>query len=75
MYNDGALGWGQRVSGKVHCVDVGGGHYSMLQEPHVRALAEQIHGRIDHVLAALQTSSAPPQHTPEHPPLSAKRGA
>jgi FkbH-like protein len=51
-YADSLLGWGQRATGSVVAYDVPGGHSSMLQEPSVRALAEQMQATIDRVLAS-----------------------
>ncbi|HEY4069414.1 MAG TPA: thioesterase domain-containing protein [Burkholderiaceae bacterium] len=47
LFNDPLLGWAARVTGQVTCVDVGGGHYSMLDEPHVRTLAARIQCHVD----------------------------
>jgi FkbH-like protein len=41
-YEDPSLGWGRRATHGVRVCDVAGGHSSMLQEPHVRILAEQL---------------------------------
>ena len=49
-YEDPLLGWGQRTTGDVWAYDVPGGHSSMLQEPHVRALAKQLQLSIDDAL-------------------------
>ncbi len=50
-YADPLLGWGRRTSGQVNTFDVPGGHSSMLQEPHVRVLAEYMQGYIDSALS------------------------
>jgi thioesterase domain-containing protein len=50
-YDDPLLGWGPRATGKVRAFDVPGGHSSMLQEPHVRNLADQMQSAIDEALA------------------------
>ena len=47
LYTDPLLGWGERVRGQVHRLDIGGGHYSMFQEPHVRAVADTLQAHID----------------------------
>jgi thioesterase domain-containing protein len=60
-YADPVLGWGRRATKGVRVHDVPGGHSSMLQEPHVRALARQIQSRIDLALAELESpASSPP---------------
>ena len=43
-------GWGQRARGRVRAYDIPGGHSSMLQEPHVQILAEQLQSSIDEAL-------------------------
>ena len=50
-YDDPLLGWGQRATRGVRVYDVPGGHSSMLQEPHVSILAEQLQSYIDDALA------------------------
>jgi thioesterase domain-containing protein len=40
LYLDPMLGWGKRSQGGTRAFDVPGGHGSMLQEPHVAAVAE-----------------------------------
>lgn len=42
LYSDPLLGWGNRTATEVIVFDVPGGHSSMLQEPHVRDLAEKM---------------------------------
>ena len=49
-YQDPLLGWGQRVRGRVRAHDIPGGHSSMLQEPHVQVLADQLQSSIDEAL-------------------------
>jgi FkbH-like protein len=49
-YEDPLLGWGPRATGGVHAVDVPGGHSSMLREPYVDVLAEQLQSVIDEAL-------------------------
>ena len=50
-YLDPLLGWGRRAQRDVLVHDVPGGHSSMLQEPHVQVLADQLQMAIDDVLA------------------------
>lgn len=50
-YEDPMLGWTNRSTGGVEAIDVPGGHSSMLQEPHVRVMAEQLQKRLDKALA------------------------
>ena len=52
-YEDPLLGWGRRSQLDVLVHDVPGGHSSMLQEPNVRVLAEQLQTAIDDVLVNL----------------------
>jgi thioesterase domain-containing protein len=59
-YDDPLLGWSRRVTGYVRAHSVPGGHSSMLQEPHVRVLAEQIQASIDKALAAELTPPLKP---------------
>jgi thioesterase domain-containing protein len=49
---DPLLGWDGRATRGVRVFDVPGGHFSMLQEPNVRVMAEQMQGYVDRVLAA-----------------------
>jgi FkbH-like protein len=49
-YQDPLLGWGQRALGRVRAHDIPGGHSSMLQEPHVQVLADQLQSTIDEAL-------------------------
>jgi thioesterase domain-containing protein len=51
-YEDPLLGWGRRATRGVRVLDVPGGHSSMLQEPHVRVLAEQMQAYLGAALAA-----------------------
>ncbi|HEY4069415.1 MAG TPA: amino acid adenylation domain-containing protein [Burkholderiaceae bacterium] len=60
LYTDPLLGWGPRVTGSVVSFDIGGGHYSMLQEPNVRTLAAHVQRRID---AALSDPQPVPSNT------------
>ena len=48
-YGDEHLGWHLRSTGGLDVVDVGGGHLSMLGEPHVAALAERLLARIHEI--------------------------
>jgi thioesterase domain-containing protein len=45
-YGDERLGWEPRSTAGVDVVDVAGGHLSMLDEPHVAALAAQLLARL-----------------------------
>jgi thioesterase domain-containing protein len=49
-YDDPLLGWGRRAALGVRAFDVPGGHSSMLQEPHVEALADRLQSCIDEAL-------------------------
>ena len=49
-YDDPLLGWGRRTTQGVRTYDVPGGHSSMLQEPNVGVLAQQMQSYIDEVL-------------------------
>jgi FkbH-like protein len=50
-YDNPLLGWGKRATRGVRVFDVPGGHSSMLQEPNVQMLAEQMQASIDEALA------------------------
>ncbi len=60
IYEDPLLGWGRRTTGGVRACDVPGGHSSMLQEPHVEALAERLQASIDAALAGEPTPRRQP---------------
>jgi thioesterase domain-containing protein len=47
--NDPLFGWGRWATGGVEVHDVPGGHYSLLQNPHVQVLAEKIRTCIENV--------------------------
>ncbi len=49
-YVDPLLGWQRSVASPITCFDVPGGHSSMLQEPHVAVLAQQMQAFIDRAL-------------------------
>jgi FkbH-like protein len=49
-YDDPLLGWGRRATQGVQVFDVPGGHSSMLQEPNVQVLAEQMQSYINEAL-------------------------
>jgi FkbH-like protein len=51
-YTDPLLGWDQRATQGVRVYDVPGGHSSMLQEPYVETLAEQLQISIDEAISA-----------------------
>jgi thioesterase domain-containing protein len=50
-YDDPQFGWGRRATRGVRVIDVPGGHSSMLQEPAVSVLAEQMQTYLDSALA------------------------
>ena len=54
-YEDPLLGWGCRATRGVRVHDIPGGHSSMLQEPHVQILAEQLQLSIDEGFARKTT--------------------
>jgi FkbH-like protein len=56
-YSDPLLGWAQRATKGVQVYDASGGHSSMLQEPHVQTLAEQMQLVIDEALEPSANSS------------------
>jgi thioesterase domain-containing protein len=56
-YEDPLLGWGRRAIREVVVHDVPGGHSSMLQEPNVQVLAEQLQMAIDNALADVADSA------------------
>ena len=58
-YQDPLLGWSPRARDGVRVHDVPGGHSSMLQEPHVRTLADQLQSAIDEALIARRALSHP----------------
>jgi thioesterase domain-containing protein len=47
LYADPMLGWQKRTLAGVRVIDVAGGHGSMLEEPHVAALAEPLSAYLD----------------------------
>lgn len=49
-YADPLLGWEKRTTAEVKVYDVSGGHASMLQEPYVEDLAQNINAYIDQAL-------------------------
>lgn len=60
VYDDVALGWGKRVAEDVEVISVPGGHSSVLQEPHVRALAPAFQNAIDNAVARGGAADDPP---------------
>lgn len=56
IYSDPMLGWGARTTGSVQVYDVPGGHSSMLQEPNVVVMAEQMQHYIMNLLEQENTS-------------------
>lgn len=59
VYSDPLFGWGKRVTGGVKVFDIPGGHASMLQEPNVQVLAEQMQVCIDAVLGHAAAERVP----------------
>jgi acyl-CoA synthetase (AMP-forming)/AMP-acid ligase II/thioesterase domain-containing protein/acyl carrier protein len=57
LYADPLLGWESRAATEVMVFDVPGGHSSMLQEPHVRILAEKIQICLNHPLETVNPDS------------------
>lgn len=51
IYSDPLLGWEKRVTAGVRVYDVPGGHSSMLQEPNVQVMAEEMQTYIDAAIA------------------------
>jgi len=49
-YSDPMFGWQKRITGTVHCFDVPGGHFTMLQEPHAQTMAQRMQAYIDRTL-------------------------
>ncbi len=56
---DPLLGWHGRATGGVEVIDVGGGHSSMLQEPHVRAVAQALRERVAAARRSRPNTAAP----------------
>jgi thioesterase domain-containing protein len=50
LFKDPLLGWGRYVTGRPEVAETPGGHSSMLQEPHVRALAARLSNHIEQTL-------------------------
>lgn len=73
IYSDPLMGWQARVDGLIACVDVPGGHTSLLQEPHVKALAAAMQRHLDMAWlpAAGNASLATPAAVPAAPMISA----
>ena len=47
IFRDPLFGWEQHVQGSVLTIDIPGGHFSMLQEPHVAVLAARMQASLD----------------------------
>jgi FkbH-like protein len=47
LFEDPLLGWQKRTAGGVMAIDVPGGHSSMLQEPNVAAIADELERYLD----------------------------
>ena len=58
-FADPLLGWQKRITGTVRCFDVPGGHFSMLQEPHVQAMAASMQAFIDQALGDAEAMQIP----------------
>jgi FkbH-like protein len=63
-YDDPLLGWGKRATGGVRVFDVPGGHSSMLQEPNVQILAEQMQAYINEALSDQPRTPSPGEGRP-----------
>jgi thioesterase domain-containing protein len=50
--NDSYAGWRELAGGKLEVVEIPGGHVSMLSEPQVAVLAEQLKARLEAAHAA-----------------------
>ena len=61
MYSNPLLGWGNRSTEGVKVYHSPGGHSSMLQEPNVQAMAENMQSYIDVALAKISTSQSLPR--------------
>ena len=59
IYSDSLLGWEPRVEGAIEAIDVPGGHSSLLQEPHVGALAKAMQMRLERVWLARPADPVP----------------
>jgi thioesterase domain-containing protein len=46
QYEDPKLGWSPRIAAPIAVVDATGGHSSLLQEPHVRVVAQALRSGI-----------------------------
>lgn len=57
FYEDALLGWSSRGRRPVLALDVPGGHTSMLQEPHVEALARRLQEAMDKSLADAESDA------------------
>jgi thioesterase domain-containing protein len=55
-FDDPLLGWGRRSTGGVKVIDIPGGHYSMLQEPNVRVMADHMNLYVEGALACEATT-------------------
>ncbi len=56
VYSDPLLGWEKRATQGVKLYEVPGGHSSMLQEPHVKVLAQKMQAHLDQKLTEVSTS-------------------
>jgi thioesterase domain-containing protein len=46
VFGDPRFGWQRSIAGNIECIDVPGGHFSMLAEPNVDALAAALQARL-----------------------------
>lgn len=56
VYSDPLLGWEKRATQGVKLYEVPGGHSSMLQEPHVKVLAQKMQAYLDQKLTEVSAS-------------------
>ena len=62
-FEDALFGWQPRVASAVLAEDIPGGHSSLLQEPHVRVLAEKMQKHLDVALRMADMLDAARQPT------------
>jgi hypothetical protein len=72
-YEDPSLGWGRRATHGVRVCDIAGGHSSMLQEPHVQNLAEQLQISIDKVFFKTRSTADERSDDPDAPGRATSR--
>lgn len=59
IYADPLLGWEKRVTAGVRVYDTPGGHSSMLQDPNVQFIAQEMQSYIDAAIAVYESSAHP----------------